>query len=445
MIRRNIGARGSYSKQSRRELGKSSGKSSSGKSSSGKSSSGGSGSSSHSGPGWNTEDGSYCGCLCMSSYSTSEINNHGVSCDFTVDQNSYGYGKRNSNYIQENKFGDFQTYFQWSQWTNWQVAEDSIDDYLTSYGYANQDGQGYQGRSGMDDAYEYEGDDAGNEANNQANGEYDENNANQGETIVVSQSNSDYDPYMAFDVGNCDTYAHLWTYDLLVSCTDGDQYCECTYTEELMRMGLLSCSDEASCPDECGVCSNCVKSVCGQFVPSKLIATEIQNNAAISTVVLLGMTLLLSTLVIAVRRRRKNKSGKLEESLMDTIEKTWMVPVNEEDGLPNEKGETRKPVWLAPDVSTIPEKPLFPDLLKSTADEDTNASLGSHKTPSEKKTSSRKERVVELSPVVSEEPDSPRKHHPGLWLIPSSNASVPSSISTSDASGRSIGTMEGEI
>ena len=94
MIRRNSGARGSNTKQSRRELGKSSGKSSSGKSSSGKSGSGGSGSSSHSGPGWNTDDGSYCGCLCMSTYSTSETNNHGLSCDFTVDQNSYGYGKR---------------------------------------------------------------------------------------------------------------------------------------------------------------------------------------------------------------------------------------------------------------------------------------------------------------------------------------------------------------
>ena len=356
---------------------------------------------------------------------------------------------RSSNNVQQNKFGDFQTYFQWSQWANWQVAEDSIDDYLTSYGYENQDGQGYEGRSGMDDAYEYGGDDAGNEANdqnNQANdGEYDENNANQDETIVVTQLNSGYDPYMAFDVGNCDTYAHLWTYDLLVSCTDGDQYCECTYTEELMRMGLLSCSDEASCPDECGVCSNCIKSVCGQFVPSKFIAMEIHNNAAIASVVLLGTTLLLLTLVIAVRRRRKDKNGKLKESLMDTIEKTWMVPVSEEDGLPTENGETCKPVWLAPDVSTIPEKPLFPDLLKSTFDEDTNTSSGSRKTPSKKKVSCRKESGIELSPVGSGEPDSPRRHHPGPWLVPSSNASVPSSISNSTASGRSIGTLEGEI
>eukprot|EP00536_Pseudo-nitzschia_multiseries_P006141 jgi/Psemu1/324216/estExt_fgenesh1_pg.C_1270006 len=363
---------------------------------------------------------------------------------------------RSTNGQQQDKFGEFQSYFQWSQWTSWSEVEGKTDDHFTDYGYANQDWQAYEGRNEMDDAYVYEG----NEQNNQDNEngqENDNDDAAQEQddddaAVVVDQMNSGYDPYMAFDVGNCDTYAHLWTYDLLVSCANGDQYCECTFTEELMRMGLLSCSDAASCPDECGVCSNCINSVCGQYIPSKLIATEIENNKAITTVVILGTICLLLTILIAAHRRRI-QSSKLKESLVD---KHWMVPVNEENGLPTDKGKNCTPVWLAPDVSTIPRKPLFPDLLKGTIEtkkknemkakikEEIPSSSQSHKTPT-KETTSADTGVVELSPVSSEGSDSPRLHHPGPWLIPSSNASVPSSISDSTESRRSVGTMEGEI
>lgn len=120
-------ARGSKGKQGRRELSKSSGKSGSGKSGSGKSgsgksssgksgssggsrssggsgvSSGSNGSSSSGGSssvstlssaGWSAYDGSYCGCLCMSNYASYGIDTHNESCDFAVDQTSYGYGLR---------------------------------------------------------------------------------------------------------------------------------------------------------------------------------------------------------------------------------------------------------------------------------------------------------------------------------------------------------------
>lgn len=106
--RRTRGSTGN--KQSRRELGKSGGKSgSSGGSSSGGSSggggssgsggsssggsSGGSGSSSAS-SGYSAYDGSYCGCLCLNDYDVYAINTHGVSCNYTVDQYSYGYQQR---------------------------------------------------------------------------------------------------------------------------------------------------------------------------------------------------------------------------------------------------------------------------------------------------------------------------------------------------------------
>lgn len=337
--------------------------------------------------------------------------------------------------------GGVPDYFQFNKLGQWSVVSDSS----TNYVYA------YQGRNEGDDADGDNVEDGANEQNDGADDEKEEEDED--ESIIVNEMNSGYDPYMAFDVGNCDTYAHLWTYDLLVSCADGDQHCECTFTEELMRMGLLSCSDESSCPDECGVCSNCIRSVCGQYVPSKLIASGVKNNAAIATAILFSAILLV--VVILFVERRRAKKGKLNESLMDPKERNWMVSVSEDDGLPAEEGKKRKQVWLAPDVSTVPQQPLFPDLLKGEIEDNTSASSHSSKAREEED-----EGGVELLATKS-----PKRLRPGPWLIPSSNASVPSSISNSTESdsyrlrqlesriegaggnsgGRSIDTMEGEI
>jgi len=390
-------------------------------------------------------------------------------------------GNNNQQHNSEN----YQSYYNWNIWNNWQVVEEQQDDYFTEYGYTTQEWQQYQGRNGDDDAYE--GNDDGNEANDQNNQENADDGGNdggndsddgaqqenQGEMVVVNQMNSGYDPYTTFDVEKCDTYAHLWTYDLLVSCEDGDEYCECTFTEELMRMGLLSCSDAEICPDECVVCSNCIRSVCGQFVPSKIIAAGIESNAATAAAAIFATVLFAAC--FAFRRKRKKKSL-LDESLMDTEEDSdmsssggnWMVPVNK-DGLPDETGESCKPVWLVPDVSIVPRESIFPDLLKGTIDENTDTSESSE--TSTRKTKTREEeRGVELSPVVSERSNSTKNHHPGPWLVPSANESIASSISGSIESdsygflqhdthsdttnnggdsmlsdGRSIGTAEGEI
>ena len=289
---------------------------------------------------------------------------------------------------QQQNSGNYKSYYNWGIWNNWQVVEEEQDYYFTDDGYLTQEWQQYQGRNDVDDAYE--GNNNENEANDQNNQEnaYDGGNDSddgaQQETqsgmVVVNQMNSGYDPYTSFDVGKCDTYAHLWTYDLLVSCADGDEYCECTFTEELMSMGLLSCSDSASCPDECGVCSNCIRSVCGQFIPSKMIAAGVESNAAIAAAAVFATVLFAAC--FAFRRRRKKK-GLLDESLMDTENsdmscsgRNWMVPVSD-DGLPAETGESCKPVWLVPDVSTVPRESIFPDLLKGTIDENTDTSENS--------------------------------------------------------------------
>jgi len=370
------------------------------------------------------------------------IYDHGMSCDFTVDQKSYGFYQSD---LQADNSGSYlSSYFKYNRLTNWAVVEESTDDYFTEYGYTNNDWQTYEGRNG-DDAVGAN-DDQNNQDNDDGGGDESDDGAqdeeeeeNQAEIIVVNQMDSGYDPYEAFDIGNCDTYSHLWTYDLFLSCADGSQYCECSYTEELIEKGLLLCSDVDSCPIECGVCSNCIYSVCNQMIPSKIIAAGVGSHATAATAAIFS-TILLAAFVAFRQRRENKKSELLNERLMDDNEtsytaKNWSVPVNE-DGLPTEKSKTSKPVWLAPDVSTIPRKPLFPDLLKGLK--------------------------VELSPVASNKRSSKsitkKKHHPGPLIVTSSDESIPSSIScTSDDSsglsqqeetrsdGKSIGTMEGEI
>ena len=110
--RRTRGSKSNTKRQSRRELSKSSGKSgsksssksgsssSSGGSSSGGGSSGSGGSSgggsdsSQKSSGYNSDDGTYCGCLCDNAYSDYGFDTHGISCDYHVEEYSYGEGVR---------------------------------------------------------------------------------------------------------------------------------------------------------------------------------------------------------------------------------------------------------------------------------------------------------------------------------------------------------------
>ena len=71
--------------------------------------------------------------------------------------------------------------------------------------------------------------------------------------MVVEQLEDEYNPYAAFDIGNCDTYSHLWTYDLFASCATGEASCQCIYTAELMAMELLTCSEIDKCPEEASI------------------------------------------------------------------------------------------------------------------------------------------------------------------------------------------------
>ncbi|KAL3924050.1 MAG: hypothetical protein SGILL_001281 [Bacillariaceae sp.] len=65
---------------------------------------------------------------------------------------------------------------------------------------------------------------------------------------VVSTSESEYNPFDAFNITEPDTYCNLWSLDLLNSCNDGN--CQCTYTEVLVSENRLTCSEAWDCPSD---------------------------------------------------------------------------------------------------------------------------------------------------------------------------------------------------
>jgi len=442
--------------------GSSSGGGSSGGSSSGGSSGSSGGSSSSSGgsssstsvsgnernqAGWSSYDGSYCGCLCFDDSDMSGVYNHGLSCDFSVFENSYGYGE--SDVQPDNSDSFSENFFQYNQLTSWSTVDESAatDDYFTNSGYTNGDWETYDGRTDQTDAPV---DDAAQEEEEEAEQE------EEAEVVVVNELDSGYDPYEAFDIGKCDTYAHLWTYDLFVSCASGDKNCECTYTEELLAMGLLTCSDVSSCPTECGVCANCLNSVCAQFLPSHIVASGIGGNTMFVTAAVFGTVLLATCVAYRQHQQEKNpKGGKLGESLMDDngvlyTSRNWKVTLDK-NGQPTtkkdkKKGTTTKQVWLAPDVSTIPVKPLFPDLLKRDSEFESETD-----SDEDEEYQNQYQQPNYSPPKTAEDPPEHRPttrkeiRCPGPLIVTSGDdVSIPSSISCG-LDGKSLETKEGEI
>ncbi len=297
------------------------------------------------------------------------------------------------------------------------VPETQGDDYFTDYGYENENWNQQWNNYGYDegennDAYQYQG-----RADDNVQYE-EEEEVEQAEAVVIEELVEDYNPYAAFDIGKCDTYSHLWSYDLFSSCSAGDEFCECTYAEELMKMGLLSCSDIDLCPHECGVCSNCLHSICDEYLPTALIAHGLQSNTGYA------LAAVITTVVLAAwvnSKRKRPKGGILGESLMDAdgipyAKRDWKIKVGK-DGLPtDQKSKKKVSVWLAPDVSTIPKRqPLFPDLLET----------------GEKEKGSKKQKLVEMSDVAEpKKRSSSKRRHLTPVIVTSSDVSIPSSLSS---------------
>ncbi|KAG7347222.1 hypothetical protein IV203_037335 [Nitzschia inconspicua] len=219
------------------------------------------------------------------------------------------------------------------------------------------------------------------------------------------------------------------------------------------------------------------ESITGDNSQSSLTTRKTALPAAIWLITILLICRYLFT-------RKKKGNGDLEERLVQSETEQsqsehWMVPVSKDDGLPSEKGEMMKPVWLAPatfpaadeemspsktdsrvrsqrketvmlvvvpkpapvteiemtprngDTEGIP-KSIFPDLLNTSKDKNENSA-----TKSDQLLTGSQHSVRSIETFKVEE------FSPGLWVVPLSAESVASSISESMHSADS-GTLEDE-
>ena len=171
------------------------------------------------------------------------------------------------------------------------------------------------------------GQETAEKARNNTNNDYDDSD-NAMESV---------DPYTSFDIKNCGSFEELWIWDLAMSCGDDQTSgnCTCPYTEELMRKGLLSCSEARKCPKKCPICSTCLM-LAGCDEKKAVGSVSAHGGSSGTATAAMFVTLMGICLCLAHKRTRdKGNKGQLEDSFLDNEYdrdnenmKVWMVPLD---------------------------------------------------------------------------------------------------------------------
>ena len=217
--------------------------------------------------------------------------------------------------------------------------------------YSNEDGQ--------------DEDDEDNEGNQQGEDEdgddEDGENGNNGANYhkYGMEWTNGIDPFMAFQIEHCDTYEGLWEWDLAMTCGEGERGlsnsdCFCTWTELFIEEGELDCSAIFDCPENCPVCSTCLR-VAGCDSHGHLIVNRNKRYAG-GIFTMFAIAIILGCQCAKTQRQRKGEHDSLSVQLMDDNDfsdefssscgspKVWMAPVEFMEG-----GDDEKDVWLVPD------------------------------------------------------------------------------------------------
>lgn len=138
---------------------------------------------------------------------------------------------------------------------------------------------------------------------------------------------SDYNPIEDFDIQVCDTYENLWIWDLAISCNnvtmeDGSiaamngSSCSCSFAEELVSSGLLTCKDASSCPDDCSICSTCLR-LLGCNVDGPPLVIQYLSRPLVMYIVGAALALLLFALIAHYSRKKwKPEGDSLNQNLL---------------------------------------------------------------------------------------------------------------------------------
>ena len=139
----------------------------------------------------------------------------------------------------------------------------------------------------------------------------------EGEERDQEAEDNGFDPYTDFDLEQCDTYENLWLWDLSLTCKNSKSLdgCECSYAEELLFEGTISCDDFSLCPSECSVCRTCFQLL--GCVKSHHEASALSSGGGYAGVLVGAMMfVLVGGAGYYIMRRRRKDSGDLGIHLM---------------------------------------------------------------------------------------------------------------------------------
>lgn len=197
-----------------------------------------------------------------------------------------------------------------------------------------------------------------------------------------------YDPYDDFILEQCDTYRNLWLWDLSLTCKNEKTFdsCECSYAEELLFEGKLTCGDYKNCPSNCDICKTC-------FQLMGCVDSESSMGAAgIASTVISALTLVGAGAYVFMRRK-KYMSTDLRAHLMeqdsnkyasdtDSNDSPWRGPAMRNSGLfedyykSNNEGNTRKIDQQSVDSDYFPDIALTAPKTRAVDGVDGESSIG---------------------------------------------------------------------
>ena len=140
---------------------------------------------------------------------------------------------------------------------------------------------------------------------------------------------------------------------LFTTCENDEDLedCECIFAEELEDLGLLSCSDAASCPSACPICSACMQLMGCTRVTTGISSDDRTSNTVYVVAAALG--LIVFGLVYFTARRQRDDGSELQAHLMADDQQDSSTP----PPVAPAAAPTESSVWLAPDTPPVQFEP----------------------------------------------------------------------------------------
>ena len=148
-----------------------------------------------------------------------------------------------------------------------------------------------------------------------------------------------------------------------MSLTCEDPYtltdCDCTFAEELMSKGLLTCDDAESCPDDCPICSTCLM-VLGCKEPARSRSDNMPPSAILYIIAAAVVSLIVFLLCYHTRRRKQEEDHLKSKLIAGGHEGDSYVPPQTDLGAPPFKPPSHAPAQFQPSSDAAAAGGIFP-------------------------------------------------------------------------------------